>query len=115
MTGDLATKAEDGLITIRGREKSMINVSGNKVFPEEVEHVLNAHPSVKMSRVFGGKHPLLGEVVQAEIVPEGEVPEVEELIGFCRERLSTYKVPQRIQWVEEIAFTATGKIVRSGR
>ena len=115
MTGDLATKAEDGLITIRGREKSMINVSGNKVFPEEVEHVLNTHPSVKISRVFGGKHPLLGEVVQAEIVPEGATPEVEELIGFCRERLSTYKVPQRIQWVEEIAFTATGKIVRSGR
>lgn len=113
MTGDLATKDENGLITIMGREKSMINVSGNKVFPEEVEAVLNQHPQVKASRVFGGKHPLLGEVVQAEIVPDGAAPEVEELIGFCRERLSTYKVPQRICWVEKLEYTATGKLRRT--
>ncbi len=112
MTGDLATKSRDGLITIRGREKSMINVSGNKVFPEEVENVLNMHPAVKVSRVFGGKHPLLGEVVQAEIVPEGKAPEVEDLIGFCRLKLSTYKVPQRIAMVEKLDFTVTGKLKR---
>lgn len=89
----------------------MINVSGNKVFPEEVEHVLNSHPAVKVSRVFGGKHPLLGEVVEAEIVSEQPL-DTEELIGFCREKLSTYKVPQRIRFVNEIEMTATGKLKR---
>jgi len=112
MTGDLATKSEDGLITIKGREKSMINVSGNKVFPEEVEHVLNVHPGVKVSRVFGGKHPLLGEVVEAEIVSTGKSVDPEELIAHCREKLSTYKVPQRIRFVDELEMTATGKLKR---
>lgn len=113
MTGDLATKSEDGLITIKGREKSMINVSGNKVFPEEVEHVLNSHPAVKVSRVFGGKHPLLGEVVEAEVMAHGTPPGIEELIQFCRDQLSTYKVPQRIRFVEELEMTATGKVKRT--
>jgi len=112
MTGDLAIKSEDGLITIKGREKSMINVSGNKVFPEEVEHVLNAHPAVKSSRVFGGKHPLLGEVVEAEIVLEDASLDTETLIRHCRGQLSTYKVPQRIRFVKRIEMTATGKMKR---
>lgn len=112
MTGDLASKSPEGLITIKGREKSMINVSGNKVFPEEVEHVLNNHPGVKMSRVFGGKHPLLGEVVEAEVVPADAPLDAEELIRHCRGQLSTYKVPQRIRFVEALEVTATGKISR---
>lgn len=112
MTGDLAIKSPEGLITIKGREKAMINVSGNKVFPEEVEALLNNHPAVKTCRVFGGKHPLLGEVVEAEVVPEGSAPAVEDLIRFCRESLSTYKVPQRLRFVDSIATTKTGKIIR---
>jgi long-chain acyl-CoA synthetase len=112
MTGDLASKDLSGLITVRGRKKSMINVSGNKVFPEEVEHVLNAHPDVKESRVFGGKHILLGEVVQAEVVSANGREDVEVLISFCREKLSTYKVPQRISFVKELQRTETGKLKR---
>jgi long-chain acyl-CoA synthetase len=112
MTGDLATKDLDGLITVRGRKKSMINVSGNKVFPEEVEHVLNTHPDVKESRVFGGKHILLGEVVQAEVVAANGREDTESLIRFCREKLSTYKIPQRISFVNELQRTETGKLKR---
>lgn len=113
MTGDLAEMDEDGLITLKGREKSMINVSGNKVFPEEVEAVLNNHPDVKISRVFGGKHPLMGEIVEAEIVLEEKEVGAEQLIRYCRGQLSTYKVPQRIHFVDQLAMTATGKIKRS--
>lgn len=112
MTGDLASKDADGLITVRGRKKSMINVSGNKVFPEEVEHVLNAHPDVKECRVFGAKHVLLGEVVQAEVVAANWREDAEILIRFCREKLSTYKIPQRISFVNELQRTETGKLKR---
>lgn len=113
MTGDLAVKDQNGLITIKGRKKSMINVSGNKAFPEEIEAVLNAYPGVKISRVFGGKHPLLGEVVEAEVVAETADLHIEKLLRFCRERLSTYKVPQRVYIVDKISMTTTGKIRRT--
>lgn len=113
LTGDLASKKEDGLITIEGRKKSMINVSGNKVFPEEVEEVLNQHPAVAMSRVSGKPHPFLGECVTAEVIlKEGQAFEVESMISFCRQRLSTYKVPQRIMAVESLPMTDSGKLIR---
>jgi len=113
MTGDLASKTDTGLIKVEGREKSMINVSGNKVFPEEVENVLNMHEAVAQSKIFGNKHVLMGEIVEAKVVlnPGVEVtPEV--LIAWCRQRLSTYKVPQVIHFVSEIETTGSGKIVR---
>lgn len=113
MTGDLASKQKDGLIKIEGRKKSMINVSGNKVFPEEVEAVLNQHEAVRMSRVSGFQHRFLGECVQAEVILEnGHEVDIEALISFCRERLSTYKVPQKIQFVAELPMTDSGKLLR---
>ncbi|TVR37232.1 MAG: hypothetical protein EA392_13290 [Cryomorphaceae bacterium] len=112
LTGDLAVKTPDGLITVVGRKKSMINVSGNKVFPEEVERVLNSHSHVVESRVFGGRHPLLGEVVEAEVVSREPGLDIEALLKYCRERLSTYKIPQRVYRVEVLEKTATGKLRR---
>lgn len=113
LTGDLASRRADGLITIEGRKKSMINVSGNKVFPEEVEAVLDTHPAVAMSRVKGSPHPFLGECVSAEVVlhPAAAV-DTESLIRYCRERLSTYKVPQRIAFVDNLPMTDSGKLRR---
>lgn len=115
LTGDLAERQADGRITICGREKSMINVSGNKAFPEEIEAVLITHPDIVDCRVFGQAHPLMGEVVCAEVVvrPQAEW-DVEAVLKFCRQRLSTYKVPQRLQQVNEISHTATGKVKRIG-
>lgn len=113
LTGDLATRAADGLITIRGRRKSVINCAGNKVFPEEVEAILDLHPNVAMSRVYGGAHALLGEVVEAEVVPaEGSSIDTDSLIDFCREHLSGHKVPQRITCVDQLRMTPTGKVKR---
>lgn len=114
MTGDLASKQADGLIKIEGRKKSMINVSGNKVFPEEVEALLNQHEAVHQSRVSGFQHRFLGECVQAEVILEKDrTVEVEALIKYCRERLSTYKVPQKVSFVEDLPMTDSGKLVRT--
>jgi long-chain acyl-CoA synthetase len=113
MTGDLAQRQADGRIYVCGREKAMINVSGNKVFPEEIESVLNAHPNIAACRVFGQVHPLLGEVVCAEVVVNEQSGWDEEaVLTFCRQRLSTYKVPQRLHIVTEITLTESGKIKR---
>ena len=115
MTGDLASKNSEGLITVEGRRKSMINVAGNKVFPEEVEAVLNQYPGIKNSRVSGYQHALLGECVQVEIVmhDKTESPTSETLRKFCREHLSPYKVPQQFIFVDELAMTDSGKVKRN--
>jgi acyl-CoA synthetase (AMP-forming)/AMP-acid ligase II len=113
LTGDLAKRQADGRVTICGREKTMINVSGNKAFPEEIESVLNTHPDIVACRVFGQAHPLLGEVVCAEVVLRQQAEWDEEaVLQFCRQRLSTYKVPQRVQVVTQISSTASGKVKR---
>ena len=113
LTGDLAQRQIDGRVIICGREKTMINVSGNKAFPEEIEAVLNTHPDIVACRVFGQPHPLLGEVVCAEVVltPLAKWDE-EAVLYFCRQRLSTYKVPQRMQTVSQISYTTSGKVKR---
>ena len=114
LTGDIAEKDKDGFVYIRGRSKSMINVSGNKVFPEEVEAVLKLHEDVVEARVYGGKHPVTGELVEAELVLKPSAQKnAEKFIAFCRERLVAYKVPQRIFFVEDIIKTPTGKISRA--
>ena len=113
MTGDLAQRQKDGRIIICGREKTMINVSGNKAFPEEIEAVLNRYPDIISSHVFGQYHPLMGEIVCAEVVmKENRAIDVEAVLYFCRSQLSTYKVPQRLKVVTEINHTQSGKIKR---
>lgn len=114
LTGDLARIDKDGIIKVEGRKKSMINVAGNKVFPLEVEQVLNTHPLIDKSKVSGFQHRLMGEVVKAEIMVSGDSEiDTEEIIGYCRDRLSTYKIPQKIIVVEKLAMTDSGKLIRS--
>ncbi len=114
LTGDIAEIAEDGLVRIVGRRKAMINVAGNKVFPEEVEAVLNEHPDIRLSRVYGARHPLTGEIVAADLILTNSDKhiDVEGVINYCRRRLSIYKIPQRLQQVDHIATTGSGKIER---
>jgi long-chain acyl-CoA synthetase len=114
LTGDVAIQAPDGSIVVCGREKSVINAGGNKVFPEEVESVLISFPGIRSARVFGLSHPTLGEVVAAEIVPHPEVSvAVEGISEYCVERLSSYKVPTEIRIVDSLPLTDSGKIVRA--
>ncbi|MCF6202129.1 MAG: acyl--CoA ligase [Methylococcaceae bacterium] len=113
MTGDLAKFEKDGLVTICGREKTMINVSGNKVFPEEVEVVLNSHEDILEAHVFGHNHSLMGEIVCANVrIKENIELDVENVLKFCRHQLSYYKVPQQLNQVAKIVHTQSGKIKR---
>jgi len=112
-TGDLAETDEAGHLHLRGRKKSVLNIAGMKVFPEEVEGLLNRHPAVKISRVTGHEHPALGTVPVAEVVfHEGISVTPHELIAWCRGSLSAYKVPARVRIISAITLTASGKVKR---
>jgi long-chain acyl-CoA synthetase len=112
-TGDLAETDAAGRVFIRGRKRSVINVSGMKVFPEEVEEVLRQHPAVAACRVRGSQHPVVGMIPVADIVARGETaPQSRDLAAWCRARLSAYKVPARFIRVAQLDLTASGKIRR---
>lgn len=113
LTADFARKEQDGLIIVEGRQKSVINVSGNKVFPEEVEGILETRPEIELAKISGVPHPIMGQIIQAEVIlKNGQTINVEDVLTYCRKRLSTYKIPQRISIVDELPMTKTGKLVR---
>jgi len=111
MTGDLAHRDSGGLIVLDGRTSSVIHVAGHKVFPEEVAAVLDSHPAILRSRVFGRQHPQWGEAVYAEAqLRNGGPVTSEELLTFCRKRLSSQKVPVSVEFVPEVKMTSSGKV-----
>jgi acyl-CoA synthetase (AMP-forming)/AMP-acid ligase II len=114
LTGDLARQDDEGFVSIVGRTKAMINVGGNKVFPEEVEAVINEHPSVAASKVSARPHPQLGEAVHADIVCRDRAQgiDAEQIIAFCRRHLTSFKVPSSVAAVDSLRQTASGKISR---
>jgi long-chain acyl-CoA synthetase len=113
LTADFASKTEDGLIKIEGRSKSVINISGLKVFPEEVEALLEMIPGIKQARISSSPHPLLGQIIVGEIVlHEGETIDVEDVLTYCKKKLSAFKAPQRLKIVDSLPMTNTGKLQR---
>ena len=112
MTGDLVHRDRAGLITIDGRSKSVINVAGHKVFPEDVAAVLEQHPAVLRSRVTTRPHPQAGEIVHAEVQLRAACSTLatEDLLAFCQRQLSGHKVPASITLVTEIELTPSGKV-----
>ena len=113
VTGDLGRFDADGFLFLLARKNAVINLAGRKVFPEEIEAVLDRHPAIKESRVFGRVHPHLGEVVEAEIVLLAPDASIENLSHFCREHLAAYKIPTRFHPVQELPRTSvTGKLLR---
>ena len=114
VTGDLGRFDADGFLFLLSRKTAVINLAGRKVFPEEIEAVLDQHPSIKESRVFGRVHPHLGEVVEAEIVLSSPDAGIENLSHFCREHLASYKIPTRFHTVPALPRTpVTGKLLRT--
>jgi acyl-coenzyme A synthetase/AMP-(fatty) acid ligase len=113
LTADYASKETDGLIKIEGRSKSVINISGMKVFPEEVEAVLEMIPEIKFARISSSPHPLLGQVIEGELVLyEGKTIDVEDVLSYCKKRLSAFKAPQRLKIVDSLPMTSSGKLKR---
>ena len=112
-TGDLASMDEDGAIFIVDRKKDMINTSGYKVFPAEIERVIAAHPSVAMVAVGGAPDEIKGEIAIAYVVLKPAAAADEEgVLALCRRELSAYKVPRRVRYVDDLPKTSTGKIMR---
>ena len=112
-SGDIGTMDDEGYVFIVDRVKDMINVSGFKVWPAEVEHALYRHPAVREVAVYGVEDPVKGEAVGAAIIlREGTAATAEEIIAFCRERLAVYKAPAAVQFVRELPKSATGKILK---
>jgi long-chain acyl-CoA synthetase len=113
-TGDLGKIDDDGFLTIVGRDKDVINFVGMKVFAQEVEAVLNQHPQVNESLVYGVAHAQYGQLPMAKIVArEGSgAVNVNDLRRFCYQRLAQYKVPKDFEFVDRLPKTASGKIRR---
>jgi len=111
-TGDLAHRDPAGRIVLDGRTSSVIHIAGHKVFPEEVATVLDQHPAVLRSRVTSRPHPQLGEAVHAEIqLRHGSLPTTrEDILLYCRRRLSNHKVPASLDFVSTLDLTASGKV-----
>lgn len=114
-TGDVGYTDAAGRLFIVGRSKNVIIFAGMKIFPYEVEAVLNEHPLIRESRVSGMKTPGFGELPVAEIVAEGELPAdwQTEFRKYCFARLAVYKVPKQFTIVPSLPRTASGKIRRS--
>ena len=112
-SGDIGTMDDEGYVFIVDRVKDMINVSGFKVWPAEVEQFLYRHPAIKEVAVYGLPDPVKGESVKASIVlREGADATADEIIAYCRERIAVYKAPQTVEFVRELPKSATGKILK---
>ncbi len=113
-TGDIGRLDADGFLYLISRQNAVINLAGRKVFPEEIEAVLNRHPHVRESRVFGRAHPHLGEVIEAELVLAEPGAPLDSVRQFCRAHLAAYKIPTRLHVVADLPRTpVTGKIRRA--
>ncbi|MEV0504610.1 class I adenylate-forming enzyme family protein, partial [Streptomyces spectabilis] len=111
-TGDLARRDDAGYFTIRGRIKELVIRGGENIHPEEIEAVLRTVEGVADAAVAGAPHDTLGEVPVAYVVPGPAGFDTAALLDRCRERLSAYKVPERIHEVTGIPRTASGKTRR---
>jgi len=110
-TGDLGVMHPDGYVELRDRLKDIVISGGENISTIEVEQALTAHPAVAEVAVVGAPDEQWGEVPVAFVVPrDGERLDQEELRGFARQRLARFKVPKRIEVVEELPKTGTGKI-----
>jgi len=112
ITGDIAMREEGGYLRIVDRAKDLIIVSGFNVYPNEVEEVAAAHPDVIECAAVGIPDPVCGEVVKLFVVRSNDQLERAELLNWCRERLTRYKVPKVIEFVPDLPKSNVGKVLR---
>ncbi len=110
--GDLAHMNDEGYVFLMGRADDVINNSGVKFYPAEIEDVLLAHPDVAQAAVFGWPHFGWGEVAVACVVRSSDVS-LSTLSAFCRERLPSYRMPAWILFQRELPRNATNKVVKA--
>jgi long-chain acyl-CoA synthetase len=111
-TGDIAIRRPDGYYKIVDRKKDMILVSGFNVYPNEIEDVVTQHPDIIEAAAIGVPSSETGETVKLFVVTgEKRVPQ-EEIIAFCRQRLTAYKIPRIIEYRDSLPKSNVGKILR---
>jgi acyl-CoA synthetase (AMP-forming)/AMP-acid ligase II len=110
-TGDGGVLGDDGYLTISDRKKDVIITGGENVSSIEVEDVMFSHPAVAEVAVIGVPSEKWGETIKALVVlAEGEQTTEAELIAWCKERAAGYKAPTSVEFRDELARTATGKL-----
>ncbi|MET7702251.1 AMP-binding protein [Streptomyces sp. NPDC005485] len=112
-TGDIGFMDPEGWLYVVDRKKDMINASGFKVWPREVEDVLYTHPAVREAAVVGIPDGYRGETVKAYIsLRPGSAADPDDFAAYCKERLAAYKYPRQVEILPDLPKTASGKILR---
>jgi long-chain acyl-CoA synthetase len=112
-TGDVARISADGFLELVDRKKEMINTSGYKVYPREVEDVLYQHPAVAEALVIGIADDARGEIVKAFItLKSGAAADTQSIIDHCRTLLAPYKIPRAVEYRTSLPKSAVGKPLR---
>lgn len=113
-SGDLAYRGPDGEIYIKERKGECINSGGEKIFPIEVEEIIQKHPKVDMVCVVGVPDEEWGERVVAVIVPKkGEQLSAEEIMDYCTGKMAGYKKPRSVIFTDELPLSPVGKVLRA--
>jgi long-chain acyl-CoA synthetase len=112
-TGDIAQTDQDGYLYIVDRKKDMIIAGGFNIYPREIDEVLYQHPKVSEAVAVGVPDEYRGETVKAFVVLKpGQTATEKEIIDFCREKMTAYKIPKMVEFRSEIPKSAVGKILR---
>jgi fatty-acyl-CoA synthase len=109
-TGDLGTMDADGYITITGRIKDMVIRGGENIYPREVEEFLYGHPAVADVQAFGVPDAYYGEELCAIRLKPGATATEDEIRGFCHGRITHFKIPRYVRFVDSYPMTVTGKV-----
>ncbi|MEY2470066.1 MAG: long-chain acyl-CoA synthetase [Actinomycetota bacterium] len=111
--GDVGRVDDDGYLYLTDRASNMIISGGVNIYPREIEDILTAHPAVYDVAVLGTPDPDMGEHVTAFVqLSAGATATDDELIAFCRERLSHFKCPKEVRFVDELPRLPTGKLLK---
>ena len=111
-TGDVMIRGEDGLYYFFDRSKDMIKTGGLNVSCKEVEEVLNEHPEVQASAVFGAPHDYWIEGVVGAVIRKSDSLTEQDLVDFCTSRLARFKIPKKIIFVDELPVNQFGKVLK---
>ena len=113
-TGDLGRMDQDGFLTLTDRSKDVIISGGSNIYPREVEEAVQTHPSVFEVSVIGCPHPEWGEEVVAFVVFAGDATaSTEELDGWCKSQIATFKKPKRYVVMSELPKNSYGKVLKT--
>jgi len=112
-TGDVALMDHDGCLHIVDRKKDLILVSGFNVYPNEIENVLSLHPDIIEVAVIGITDATTGEAVKAFVISRNPDLTAQDLIQYCQQSLTNYKIPKQIEFMQELPKSNIGKILRA--